>query len=239
MRAVVFCEGTTDLLMIQFILQYKYGWKYDGFLENAETNRLLKKVLIKEGASIEIRSCGGIMNIPNEMKKFQEQMELATRRTECFSKVIVLIDHDTIDSNTDFLNKVNENLRTNFTERDINVDRKWVVNNLIFGNLELDIHIKCLPEKEIGAIETVMLEALATDSVEENLIDDSKNFIFEMAQKQNRYLQKKSLVSKAIFNTYFAIRTPEEKYDERARVLNAYDWEKNKVLNNSFDFLDV
>ena len=239
MRAVVFCEGTTDLLMIQFILQYKYGWKYNGFLENAETNRLLKKVLIKDEASIEIRSCGGIMNIPNEMRKLQDQMEFATRRGECFSKVIVLIDHDTIDSNTDFIDKVNENLQTHFTESDINVARKWVVNNSIIGSLKLDLYMKCLPEKEIGAIETIMLEALATDAVEEKLIDDSKNFIIGMSQKQNRYLQKKSLVSKAIFNTYFAIRTPEEKYDERARVLKAYDWEKNEVLNKSFSFLDV
>lgn len=60
-----------------------------------------------------------------------------------------------------------------------------------------------------------------------------------MAQNQDRYLQKKSLVAKAVFNTYFAIRTPEEKYDERARVLKAYDWEKNQVLNDSFDFLDI
>ena len=38
MKAVVFCEGTTDLLMIQFVLQYKYGWKYDGFVENTVSN---------------------------------------------------------------------------------------------------------------------------------------------------------------------------------------------------------
>ena len=29
MRAVIFCEGTTDLLMIQFVLQYKYGGKFE------------------------------------------------------------------------------------------------------------------------------------------------------------------------------------------------------------------
>lgn len=239
MRAVVFCEGTTDLMMIQFVLQYRYGWKYDGFLENSVTNRLLKKTLIKDGASIEIRNCGGIMNIPNKMREFQEQMEFATRKEEFFDKVIILIDHDTIDSNIAFIDKVNEKLQTHFRECDINVDRKWKVNNLIVGELDLDLYIRCIPEKETGAIETIMLEALATDTVEEDIIEDSKKFILEIAQKQNRYLQKKSLVAKAVFNTYFAIRTPEEKYDERARVLKAYDWEKNKVLNNSFDFLDV
>lgn len=239
MKAVIFCEGTTDLLMIQFVLQYRYGWKYQGFLENAVTNRLLKKTLIKDGASIEIRSCGGIMNIPNKMKEFQEQMEFATRTEEFFDKVIVLIDHDTSDSNRTFIDKVNENLQTHFTESDINVDRKWQVNNVIVGELEFDLYMHCIPEAETGAIETIMLEALATDDIEENLIEDSKSFIMEMVSKQSRYLQKKSLVSKAVFNTYFAIRTPEEKYDERARILKAYNWEGNEVLNKSFKFLDV
>lgn len=43
MKTMIFCEGTTDLLMIQYVLQYKYGWHYNGFLENAETNRLRKR----------------------------------------------------------------------------------------------------------------------------------------------------------------------------------------------------
>lgn len=239
MRAVIFCEGTTDLLMIQFVLQYRYDWRYNGFLENSVTNRLLKKTLIKDGSSIEIRSCGGIMNIPNKMREFQEQMEFATREEEFFDQVIVLIDHDTIDSNEAFINKVNEKLQTHFGENDINVDRKWEMNNLIVGKLKLNLYIRCLPESEIGAIETIMLEALEIDTIEETIIADSKKFILETSQKQNRYLQKKSLVSKAVFNTYFAIRTPEEKYDERAKVLNAYDWKGNEILNNSFNFLDI
>ena len=56
MKAVILCEGTTDLLMIQYVLQYRYGWKYEGFLENAVTNRLLKKKLKKDGSNIEIQS---------------------------------------------------------------------------------------------------------------------------------------------------------------------------------------
>ena len=108
MRAVVFCEGTTDLLMIQFVLQYRYGWKYQGFVENSETNRLIKRKLKKEEATIEIRSCGGIMNIPNELKELQEQIAFSVRKNEVFDKVFVLIDHDTVSSNVEFMDKVNE-----------------------------------------------------------------------------------------------------------------------------------
>lgn len=239
MKTVIFCEGTTDLLMLQFVLQYKYHWKYNGFLENAVTNRLLKRRLVKQGASIEIRTCGGIMNIPMEMKKLQEQTEFATRTEEYFDKVIILIDHDTTESNKNFIDKVNESLQTDFKETDINTIVKWKIDNLVMGKLELDLYIRCVPEIETGAMETIMLQALATDSIEENLIEDIKMFILEIAQKQNRYLQKQSFISKAIFNTYFAIRTPEEKYDERGRILKAYDWEGNVVLNNSFGFLDI
>lgn len=239
MKAVVFCEGTTDLLMIQFVLQYKYGWKYDGFVENTVSNRLMKRILVKEGAKIEIRSCGGITNIVEEMRRFQEQMEYSTKKEELFNKVIILIDHDTVGSNKEFTDKLNEKLQTSFNEGDINIDRKWKIDNLVFKEIELDFYIRCLPEEETGAIESVMLEALATDDIEESLINNSEKFILYIREDQDRYLQRKSLIAKAVFNTYFAIRTPEEKYGERSRVLKAYDWKNNEVLNRSFAFLDI
>lgn len=239
MRAVILCEGTTDLLMIQYVLQYRYDWEYEGFLENAVTNKLLKKTLKKNGANIEIYSCGGITNIPIRMKSIKDQLEYVTRKEEFIDKVIVLIDHDTVDSNRTFIEQINENLDAQFVEEDINNNTKWTINNFIFGSCQVDLCFRCLPENETGAIEKIMLEALATDEVEENLIKDSNDFITEMAQKQNRYLKKKSRIPKAVFNTYFAIRTPEERYDERARILKAYDWENNETINKNFYFLDI
>lgn len=239
MRAVVFCEGTTDLLMIQCVFQYRYGWQYKGFVENSVTNRLIKRILIKDDSIVEIRSCGGIMNIPKEMKKLQEHLEYATKSEELFDIVILLIDHDTDDSNKEFISQFNENLGTNFHEEDINNKLVWKIDNTVLGEQDVKLFIRCLPESETGAIESVMLKALSTDDVEENLIKDSRNFITSMSQKQTKYLQKKALISKAIFNTYFAIRTPEEKYDERARILKAYNWKSNEVINNSFSFLNI
>lgn len=239
MKAVIFCEGTTDLMMIQFVLQYRYGWIYDGFLENAVTNRLLKKVLKHEGSIIEIRSCGGMMNIPNKLREFQDQMEFASREEEFFDKIIVLIDHDTMDSNKTFIDKINAKLDIDLCEEDINHDKSWKISNFAKEDYKVELHIHCIPEVQTGAIENIMLEALATDSVEENIIDRSRKFILETARNQNRYLQKKSYVSKAVFNTYFAIRTPEEKYDERAKILKAYNWKDNEILNAGFSFLDI
>ena len=68
MKTMIFCEGTTDLLMIQYVLQYKYGWHYNGFLENSETNRLRKKTLKRDTDIVDIESCGGITNIPKRMQ---------------------------------------------------------------------------------------------------------------------------------------------------------------------------
>ena len=239
MKTMIFCEGTTDLLMIQYVLQYKYGWHYNGFLENSETNKLRKKTLKRDTDIVDIESCGGITNIPKRMQELQEQIQNTTREEELVNKVIILIDHDTVSSNREFLDKINEKIGTHFLEEDINVLRKWAVDNDFLESTELDIYIKCLPESEVGAIESIMLQALDTDSIENKIIQDSRQFIETEAENQDRYLQKKSLVSKAIVNTYFAIRMPEEKYDERARVLKAYNWEENEVLNDSFAFLKI
>ena len=193
----------------------------------------------KDGSNIEIQSCGGITNIPIKMKSIKDQLEYVTRKEEFIDKVIILIDHDTIDSNREFIEQINENLGTQFVEEDINSNSKWIINNFVLGQCQVDLCFRCLPENETGAIEKIMLEALTTDEVEDNLIKDSNDFITEMAQKQNRYLRKKSRISKAVFNTYFAIRMPEEKYDERARILKAYDWKNNETINKNFNFLDI
>ena len=95
-----------------------------------------------------------------------------------------------IKKDKEFIDKVNENLGTHFQEKDINVETKWIINNVIWGEKEIDIFIRCLPETQIGAIEKIMLEALATDEIECNLIDASEKFINKMSKEQTRYLQK-------------------------------------------------
>lgn len=239
MKTLIFCEGTTDLLMLQFVLQYKYGWKYDGFVENTITNRLIKRNLVKDGHIIEINSCGGITNIPNNMHKIKEMIEYATKIEELYSKIIIIIDHDTVDSNKKFIEQLNICIGEEFCEEQINSWSEWEIDNQVLGSLKIDLYIECIPERETGAIESIMLEALGTDLGERNLIEESEKFINNIATMQNRYLQKKSRIYKAVFNTYFSIRAPEEKYDERARILSAYDWKNNEMLNSSFSFLDI
>lgn len=239
MKAIILCEGTTDLLMIQFVLQYKYGWQYDGFVENTVTNQLIRRNLIRGNDSVEINSCGGIMNIPSKINKIKDKMCNATSQEEIYNKVIVMIDHDTVSSNQEFINQLNDKAGENFETSQLNVWSEWLIESLIFGETCVDLYLGCIPSDNTGAIETIMLEALATDQLEIKLISDTRDFINGVSNNQNRYLQKESRRSKAIFNTYFAIRTPEEKYDERARVLNAYDWKNNEILNSSFQFLDI
>lgn len=239
MKTLIFCEGTTDLLMLQFVLQYKYGWKYDGFAENTITNRLIKRKLIKDTQTIEVNSCGGITNIPKTILKLKDLIKYATKSEEICNKIIIMIDHDTVDSNQNFIDQLNTYLGENFTEEQINRWTQWEVENLVLGIQKIDLYMGCIPESKTGAIETIMLDALGTDETETNLIRESEGFIDNISKAQNRYLQKRSRIYKAVFNTYFSIRAPEEKYDERARILRAYNWESNEVLNSSFSFLDI
>jgi hypothetical protein len=239
MKTFIYCEGTTDLLMLQFVLQYKYGWEYNGFNESKRTNRLRSRNLIKGEKTLEIHSCGGITNISSCLCKLKDKIQYATKDDELCSRVIIMIDHDTIDSNKKFIDQLNTCLGESFCEDHINVWSEWKIENPIMGSLKLELYIECIPEKETGAIETIMLEALETDFEEKKLISESENFVNNIANTQNRYLQKKSRIFKAVFNTYFAIRAPEEKYDDRAKILNAYDWKNNVILNSSFEFLDI
>lgn len=46
------------------------------------------------------------MKIPEKLRKIKDLLELAARPEEMFDKVIVLIDHDTVSSNKEFIDKV-------------------------------------------------------------------------------------------------------------------------------------
>ena len=111
MKTMIFCEGTTDLLMIQYVLQYKYGWHYNGFLENAETNRLRKKTLKRDTDIVDIESCGGIMNIPKRMQELQEQIDAEEERSKEIDSLEEYVGTDEYIEQTakDKLNLVHEN----------------------------------------------------------------------------------------------------------------------------------
>ena len=239
MKAIILCEGTTDLLLLQFIMQFKYDWKYDGFVENKISNRLVQRTLKKENKKVEIRSCGGISEIPVNMEKIKDLIQNATKQEEIYDKVMIMIDHDTIESNKEFIELLNQKTAGSFLEKQMNSWSEWMIENSILGNQKIPLYIKCVPEEDTGAIESIMLDALNTDEIEEIVINETKSFVNKVEESQNRYLQKKSKVCKAIFNAYFAIRVPEEKYDERARILKAYDWKNNNILQDSFSFLDI
>lgn len=240
MKSIILCEGTTDVLMIQFVLQYKYGWSYNGFEENKVSNRLVKRELKKNTHLVEIVSCGGIMNIPTQMQKIKDKMEFATRQEEFYDNIIIMIDHDSTESNELFLKKLNSKIETKIKENELGRNVEWTIKNDTLGKkIGIMLHIESIPQENTGAIESIMLEALSTDELESGLVDKCKKFINEVSHEQDRYLQKTSRIPKAVFNTYFAIRTPEEKYDERAKVLKAYDWENNQVLEQSFSFLNI
>lgn len=233
----IFCEGTTDLLLLQFILQYQYGWIYKDFEEEPSSGRLLKRRLFRGNEILEIISCGGIDNIPKEMKKMEDLIENATRKEEVWSHLIVMIDQDTLKTKEEFIKKINAQLKADCSLLRMNQWNCWEIENAVLGKQRLHCYIKCIPEEESGAIETVMLEALDTDEIEHDLIRQSIDFIEDISRRQSRYLQKKSRISKAVFNSYFSIRAPEEKYDERAKILKAYQWKENRILEEEFSFL--
>lgn len=238
MKKLILCEGTTDLLLLQFVLMFKYGWSYLDYEEEAATNRLVSKMLFKNGNIVEIKSCGGISKIPQQLAKEKDRMSQTTNLADCYENIIILIDHDTVESNASFMNQINEAINSEWHESDMAQWLPWKLENVV-GEVSTEIFIKSIPEDEVGAIERVMLSALNSDEIEDMVIGKCREFVTDIANSQVKYIQKMSRREKTIFNTYFAIRTPEEKHDERSRILRAYDWGNNEVLDLVFNFLDI
>lgn len=239
MKALILCEGTTDLILLQLLLQYRYDYRYHGYEEEKCTNRLVQRIVKKQDDFVEIHSCGGINNIPYELAKVKDKMVYATQADEIYDRVIVMIDHDTISSNGEFLNQINAEIGTSWSESDLSQWLEWEITNTFDESMKLQFYCESVPSEGTGRIENVMLAALNTDGIEDEIIIKCTSQIQEIKDMQERYIKNESAKYKAIFNTYFAIRTPEEKYDERAKILKAYNWKDNSVLQEQFGFLDV
>ncbi len=239
MKSIILCEGTTDLLLLQFLLEYKYGYKYKTSVVNPKSSKLKSKTLDKDKSSIEIRACDGIDNIPKELKSVIDK-NIYAQQEEVYHTIMVLIDKDTAISDMQFLSKCNYCALKGWKSFKVEEWLEYEMMTTFNETIKLKVYFKSIPEVGVGAIENVMLDALSTDSDDKIIVNKCEKFIDHIKKKHasKKYIKNESAKYKAIFNTYFAIRIPNQKYNERAKILRAYDWVNNDILNQTFSFLD-
>ncbi len=230
----IFCEGDSDSVLVQYLLDRIYGYSYDKE----------KKCLVHSSQadnSVYIENLNGITNLKN---KIDDNVLFIKNAEVTKSKFIVIIDNDSQEELQQRIQEISDVFdKYDCVYSDLSVSQ-WndiKIDNVFYGDIVIQLYIIVLPPEREGALELFLLDNLkGTDSTgdEEKIIEKCENFIDCISQceaaKRKKYLQNRRNVVKAKFNTYFSVATPNEAFKQRQDILKKVEWERFDLMQTTF-----
>ncbi|WP_281486967.1 DUF3226 domain-containing protein [Lysinibacillus sphaericus] len=251
MKCVLICEGSTDLVLIQYFLEKTYNWEYipqnrHNDLDLNKFNRAKEFKWFKqtsENKFLCIVAAGGSTQISYQLEQLLLRNSAVMEKDLLVDKIILLTDND--DENTEV--EILDNVKSVFDEKNITSgdlqNNNWNVVNYdwVGENVSLEFLPLIIPFETTGAIEDFLLNALKTESlcsdgVISNIIDECRRFI-ENLDCQGRYLTKRREKTKAKFTSVFVVLTPADAFAERKNLLQSVPWEEYQHVQTAFEKL--
>ena len=99
---------------------------------------------------------------------------------------------------------------------------------------KLQVLLKIIPEKYEGALETVMLDAIAEDPYDNEIVNRCKAFIDEIRPFAEKYINKDRLALKAKLSATWAVQSPEKVFRFIDQQIRMVAWENSTVLKSCF-----
>ena len=94
-----------------------------------------------------------------------------------------------------------------------------------------------IPVEHQGALETVMLEAIAEDPYDAHIIEMVESFIKTMRTEAGKYITSNRKELKAKLGVTWAIQYPEKVFKLINEQIKSVQWEKSEVLKRCFSEL--
>lgn len=243
MRNIIICEGSSDYALLQYFMRKTYGWNdsKEAILRN-DSHFERTRTLAKNSSTVTIAGAGGCSRIPACMDRVLEINNISQGTEEAFQKVVVITDRDEVETEKEFLDKIQSCLDVQSIQADVALENdKWVkchYKNSRGKHVEFMLLILVIPFETTGALETFLLNAIADkDAYDGNIISQCNSFV-ENIDPQERYLNKRRYKTKAKFDVYFSIRTAVSQFNERQDILKNIDWENYLELQESFKKLN-
>ncbi len=77
MKSIILCEGTTDLMFIQYFMEIAYNWVYDNKCKEKFQNAKLIKWFCKGNNRLGIVATGGVSSLPKLIGEIFEYDKIA------------------------------------------------------------------------------------------------------------------------------------------------------------------
>ncbi|WP_305453648.1 DUF3226 domain-containing protein [Bacillus mycoides] len=250
MRNLLICEGSTDLLLIQYFLEKTTSWEYveKNMYDQFELTRFGNKALYKwfrkkeEEIYLCIYAAKGCTNIPNVLREMWFINLTEMEKEKLFGRIIILTDNDEIETQETFLDNITQVLTEGNCECNAFSINNWneVRYNWFVESVNIELLPLIIPFETTGAIEDFLLNALKKKSELEDpdkliskIVDECCSFIDNLDGGE-RYLSKRRERTKARFTSVFVVLTPTDAFAERKNLLQSVPWEEYQEVQIAF-----
>lgn len=237
MNKLILCEGATDAILLSYYLEHCAGWK---FSRKAPANLNIKadgnetaSWYQKGSDHLLICAVGGKDNFQHFFKK---RIASPLFASDVFGKIAVVTDRDKrniteIESSIGIaLGSIHPLVKNNC----------WIsarYENDFGDDREISILLVVIPDKNDGALETVMLDAISEDPYDKNIVTSARAFTDVMREEAKRYISSERLRLKAQLGVTWAVQYPEKVFSLIDEQIRSVRWEEYQSLSTCFSRL--
>ena len=223
-NTIIFVEGISDLAFLSLLLKRWNNYEYVEDLKVLKPRKGMKCTLYNaKSNNIIIFSVGGVENFNYAYNLLKPQINSSSTKN-----VVMIIDNDLNDEEK-ILNNLNLNMNLQAN--------KWFVSKIIDDyeeEKELNMYIKIIPEGKIGALETVLIDAVR--KTEEDITLSAVNYIDNLNDIESKYISKKRLNLKAKTGVIFNLLSPDKTFDALQKKFELINIDDESIIDN-FGFL--
>lgn len=245
MNSIILCEGSTDYVLLQYFMRVANGWQED----RSKQQNLFKfdkqnsRKLFQGDSSLTIAAVGGSTRVTEGLKNvlLRNSLVAPTSENDFFDKIVVLTDRDEINTESELIRKIEDVFNANQVISNAVLNHNsWIkcsMQSRAGVRKEFEILVLIIPFEECGAMETFLLKAIAQKDVYDGNIINQCNSLVDTVDPERKYLNKRRLITKAKFDTYFSIRTSAAQFVERQDILKNVNWEEYEAIQKQFVLL--
>ncbi|WP_409967539.1 DUF3226 domain-containing protein [Bengtsoniella intestinalis] len=232
---IILCEGKTDAILLSYYLCKTAGWTV---LKKAPKGIDIKPKNQNQSAFCyqrenDILLICGVGGVTNFQKFIQDHIIQIMKNQRNISKVAIMVDRDDKAEN-DLLNEI-EQLFSPLLD---NIASNHWSHHTYMDAFEYEVSVDFLPliipQAQVGALETVLLNAIAEDPYDEKIVTQSQKFVNKIAPVADKYLHTRRMRLKAELSVTWAIQSPDKAFVFIDEQLQSIPWENSQTLRECF-----
>ena len=244
MIRIILCEGETDATLLGYYLNKMAGWTYNKkpkYLQlrfSPQDNKCFLPYRNENGDELFICGVGGKDGFKNFLNEYLYEVIYTSHKEEKQFKIAVITDRDKTD-----IKEIEDDVVEQMSRIGCDVVNRTWTNNVFLNSFQQECQIEFLlvviPQEKEGALENLLMDSLAENGYDANIVTKSKHFVSDSIIEIERYVSSERLKVKAQLGVVLSIMNPDRVFSLFDEYIKAIPWEKYQILNECFSELIV